>query len=46
MCCFPTFVVCIEFSVMDVVYREISVVFVEPYKSYVLSVEIFVMNVV
>jgi succinate dehydrogenase hydrophobic anchor subunit len=31
---------------MNVVYREISAVFLHPYKTYVLSVEFSVMNVV
>jgi hypothetical protein len=45
MCCFPAFIICVEFSVMNVVYREISAFILNPFKTYVQSVEIIVMNV-
>jgi hypothetical protein len=42
---FPTYVVCLNVSLMNVVYREKTAAFLHPYKTYILSIEDNVMNV-
>jgi hypothetical protein len=45
MCCFHTYVLCVEVSLMNVVYRVIGAVFLHSYKTNVLIVEFGVLVV-
>jgi hypothetical protein len=42
---FSYILLCVGVSVMNVVYSEIGAVFLHPYKIYVLSLEVSVINV-